>query len=127
MSAKTNERTIQMMEQFMELHNQGLSIPEIAKKFDLSDPTVYRHLQEIADKNKTTREELLQVVKTPISQSFWNRDRQQAKASFENLKSGFITLDETIDTMRQIIKEDFKDENDNQKFAYGCEEEPDHV
>ncbi|MGN1311186.1 MAG: helix-turn-helix domain-containing protein [Clostridia bacterium] len=113
MSAKRNERTIQMMENFMGLHEQGLSIPEIAKRYSLSNDTVYRNLKEIADKNGVPREELLQVVKTPISQSFWERDRTQAKVSFETLKSGFKTLDETIDIMRQTIKEGFENENDN--------------
>lgn len=113
MSARNNERTIQMMANFMQLHNQGFSIPEIAEKYSLHQITVYRHLQEIADKNGTTREELLQVVKTPVSQTFWERDRKQAKASFKNLKSGFKTLDETIDIMRQTIKEDFENEDDN--------------
>lgn len=113
MPAKRNERTIQMMENFMKLHNQGFSIPEIAKRYSLSKDTIYKSLQEIADKNGTTREELLQVVKTPVSQTFWERDRKQTKVSFENLKSGFKTLEETIDSMKKTIKEDFNDEDDN--------------
>lgn len=61
---KINERTLQMMRHFMELHNAGYTIKEIAKKFELSAHTVYARLQEIADANGVTREELLEHVHT---------------------------------------------------------------
>ncbi len=57
--AKPDERTLQMMEAFIGLHEDGYSIPEIAKKFNLSWSIVYRKLGEIADKAGVTRESLL--------------------------------------------------------------------
>ncbi len=54
-----NERTLQMMQNYMILRKEGKSNLEIAKMFDLSPWTVYNALQEIADKAGVTRESLL--------------------------------------------------------------------
>lgn len=54
-----DERTLQMMENFMDLHKAGFSKKEIADKFDLSTFTVYNCLQDIADKYGVSRESLL--------------------------------------------------------------------
>lgn len=59
---KTNERTLRMRNEFMELHRQGLTIPEIAKKFSLTTTTVYANLEKIATDNGVTRKSLLQRV-----------------------------------------------------------------
>lgn len=58
-----SERTLKMKEAFMTLHNQGLSIKEIAHKFNLASCTVYGCLQEIADQAGVPRDSLLQVPK----------------------------------------------------------------
>lgn len=60
-----NERTLQMMQNYISLHAEGLAPSEIAKKFGLSTRTVYYVLQEIADKAGVPRESLL---KTPHSE-----------------------------------------------------------
>ena len=57
---KKNERTLQMMQNYILLHNGGLSPGEIAKKYDLSPWTVYNALQKIADEAGVTRESLLE-------------------------------------------------------------------
>ena len=57
-----HERTLQMMESFISLHNEGHDINEIAKMFNLAFSTVYKHLGEIAEKNGVTRESLLEKV-----------------------------------------------------------------
>ena len=57
-----NERTLKMMEEFMSLHEKGLSIHEIAENYDLVDSTVYKLLGEIAQANGVSRSELLKVV-----------------------------------------------------------------
>jgi transcriptional antiterminator len=57
---KKNERTLQMMKNYILLHNAGMTPGEIAKKFDLSTWTVYNALQEIADNAGVTRESLLE-------------------------------------------------------------------
>jgi DNA-binding Lrp family transcriptional regulator len=56
---KTNERTLQMMKAYVELHDQGFSVAEIAKRFNLSETTVYARLEEIAEHAGLTRHELL--------------------------------------------------------------------
>lgn len=56
-----SERTLKMKEAFMTLHNQGLSIKQIAHQFDLDSSTVYSYLQEIADQAGVSRESLLQT------------------------------------------------------------------
>lgn len=54
-----NERTLQMMKDYVELHRQGLSIAEIARRYHLSTRTIYTRLQEIADAAGVPRESLL--------------------------------------------------------------------
>ena len=60
-----NERTLKMKQDFMKLHNDGLSIKEIAVKFNLSPTTIYKSLDEIAKKEDCSREDLLKVVHSP--------------------------------------------------------------
>lgn len=55
-----NERTLQMMQNYCLLHDEGMSPREIAEKFDLSPRTVYYVLQEIADKAGVSRDSLLE-------------------------------------------------------------------
>ena len=62
--AHKSERVNRMINGFMEKHNEGLSIVEIANFFHVDFSTVYNCLQEIADNNNVTRESLLQVVKS---------------------------------------------------------------
>lgn len=56
---KKNERTLKMMKNYIKLHDSGMSPHEIAKKYNLSNWTVYNSLQAIADKAGVTRESLL--------------------------------------------------------------------
>ena len=46
-----HERTLKMKREYITLFNAGLSPREIARKFNLSESTVYNSLQEIADVN----------------------------------------------------------------------------
>lgn len=57
---KKNERTLQMMQNYVSLHDSGMSPGEIAKKYNLSSKTVYGALQEIADAAGVSRESLLE-------------------------------------------------------------------
>ena len=59
MARKEDERTLKMKENFIELHDNGNSIAEIAKIYGLDKTTVYHCLQEIAEKSGRTRESLL--------------------------------------------------------------------
>jgi DNA-binding CsgD family transcriptional regulator len=56
-----NERTLQMMQNYVRLHAEGLSPSEIAKRYNLSTRNVYYVLQEIADKAGVSRESLLKA------------------------------------------------------------------
>ena len=58
--SQLNERTFQMMEAFIGLHDQGFTISEIAKRYKLSESTVYRRLPEIAQKAGRRVEDLKQ-------------------------------------------------------------------
>ncbi|MBE6345527.1 MAG: hypothetical protein E7063_07590 [Spirochaetaceae bacterium] len=60
-----SQRVIQMKKGFMQLHEDGKSISEIAEVYHLHPRTVYSYLQEIADSNNVTRESLLPVVHKP--------------------------------------------------------------
>ena len=57
---KKNERTLQMMQNYILLHDRGMSPGEIAKKYNLSSRTVYGVLQEIADAAGVPRKSLLE-------------------------------------------------------------------
>lgn len=107
---KESERTYIMKENFMMLHQQGLSISEIADRYNLSKITVYRHLQEIADKNGVTRESLLKVVKVPTPRQY-KAEEARVKVGIEELKLGFKEVDTGISNLiakiDEIIKEDF--------------------
>lgn len=59
MQTRPNERTLRMMESYVDLHNAGHTVAEVAKMFNLSESTVYARLGEIAKKAGTTREKLL--------------------------------------------------------------------
>ena len=54
-----------MKEKFMSCHNDGLGIPAIAEKFEVTPTTIYKCLQEIADVNGVERNELLERVHRP--------------------------------------------------------------
>ena len=56
-----NERTLQMMKNYVRLHDEGHSLAEIAKMYSLSARTVYYVLQEIADEAGVSRESLLKA------------------------------------------------------------------
>lgn len=62
MATKRSERVTRLINNFMKYHNQGLSIFEIASKFQVTTRTIYANLQEIADLNGVDRDSLLMRV-----------------------------------------------------------------
>lgn len=56
-----SERTLQMKQQFVDLRNSGLTPVEIARKFGVSNRTMYFYLDEIAEKAGVTRDSLLAI------------------------------------------------------------------
>jgi len=110
-----SERTNVMKKQFMALHQDGYYIAEIAKKFELSPATVYRHLQEIADENGVSRHSLLQVVRTPTQRQF-REEETRTRANIAELKKGLRDLDEAIQVIIDrltIIKNEIEEDIQN--------------
>lgn len=58
--AHRTQRIEKLLKEFMQYHNDGYSILEIAEIFNVSFSAVYKHLQEIADFNGVSRESLLE-------------------------------------------------------------------
>ncbi len=102
-----SERTLKMKENFIELHNQGLDIKEIAERFNLNLTTIYHSLNEIAEKAGVSRESLLQRPHGPHL-SYKRRD-YQALATLNSdeyqahIKSTLAEFDQTIATVDQYI------------------------
>lgn len=113
MATESSERVVQMKANFMELHEAGLTIQEIADKFHLSRATMYRHLEAIALENGVTRESLLQQVhQTP---TYWAKqnhalkvDGNQLLAKFDSAQQALSEITEDITTIINIIEEDLR-------------------
>ena len=105
---KESERMRQLKENFMQLHNEGDLIPEIAEKFSLDASTVYRALQSIADANNVSREELLLRPKKASEKIRWKAEEKQVKVDMQELQNGFNkakdAIQETIEFIDNIIK-----------------------
>ena len=112
---KSTERVVRMKQDFMRLHEEGKTIPEIAKIHHLDFSTVYKYLQEIADENGTTREKLLSRVydrkisnsknystpKTPNTIDF-----KKLSKSFDFVLTELNNLITDIDCISKTIAED---------------------
>lgn len=109
--AKESERSQRMKKEFMMLHEQGLSIPEIAERFKLSADTVYRKLQEIAEANNVTRESLLQVVREPTERQY-ALEEQKTKVTVEELRRGFAEAGEKIDFLMKMLDDMINEEDE---------------
>ena len=102
-----SERTLKMKEDFIELHNQGLDIKEIAERFNLNLTTIYHSLNEIAAKAGVSRESLLQRPHGPHL-GYRRRDYQaQSALSFDEYRthaqSTLKEFDQTIATVDHYI------------------------
>ncbi len=102
-----SERTLKMKEDFIELHNQGLDIKEIAEYFHLNLTTVYHSLDEIAKKAGVSRESLLQRPHGPHL-GYRRRDYQALSTlSLDEYRthtqSTLKEFDQTIATVDQYI------------------------
>lgn len=109
--SKESERTKLMKENFMSLHKRGLTILEIAQKYNLSDQTVYNALQAIADANGVSRESLLQVIKTPSDKAY-AREVERVKVNIKELKEEFAKAEDSIRFLIEIIDQTLEQENE---------------
>lgn len=116
--SKESERAKLMKQNFMELHNRGLTILEIAEKYNLSDQTVYNALQTIADANGVTRESLLQIVKTPTDKAY-AKEVEKVKVDVKKLEEDFEDAENQIKFLINKIQKTLKENecygnNDNE-------------
>ena len=104
--SRTTQRVQNLKENFMQYHNDGYTIPEIAKIFSVDDSTVYNNLDEIARANGVTRESLLQCApyNRVCSPASFHRDKVRA----EQLLSDFKTLDKELEKLSSSLTEIIK-------------------
>ena len=107
MTNKETKKTIKMKENFMKLRNSGKTINEIAKICGVTSQSIYRHLQEIADENHVSRDELLSRERNQHSKK---NELQQEKEilSTENLKKYFLGMLENVDGIILAIDDALK-------------------
>lgn len=110
--AKESERMRLVKANFMELHQQGLSIPEIAEKYNLGRATVYHALQTIADANGVSRESLLQIVRKPRERAY-KEEAKKVKVNVSELENGFKEVGNMIDSIINIIDETLREEKEH--------------
>jgi len=94
------QRVKQLKANFIEYHENGYSIPEIANLFQVDVSHTYKLLQEIADANNCDRESLLEKPFSTRAHSFASYKRD--KVSLEKTQSGFENLEREI---KEIIAE----------------------
>ena len=107
MGARTiTERVKFYKKNFMFLHDKGKSISEIAEECNISRGHAYMLLQEIADENGVSREELLKIKNRKQTQSVNSSqgvkvlvDGNELKKNFEELASDIDCIVEKIDQM----------------------------
>ena len=100
-----SERVVQMKKEFMGLHEKGLSIYEIAEKFNLIPKTVYNHLQEIANENGVDRSDLLRIIRNPRSDSGWEREHRKVQLDVGKIKLAFKQANEKVSELIATIDE----------------------
>lgn len=109
MAKRESERVHVMKVNFMKLHYDGYSIPEIAEKYNLAPTTVYQHLGEIALANNVTRSSLLQVLRVP-SERAYREESERVNTSINEFQSEYTRLRNSLqgmlDTLSDILKED---------------------
>ena len=106
--AKQTQRVRDMVDNYVALWKEGYTPRQIAKHFQVEPITVYRYLQEIADKNGYSREELLAQPKhsgpkatceCPMRKEAVNAE--QLHDDFTQAKQAITSLIKKIDLMEE--------------------------
>lgn len=102
--AHRTQRVEKLMKEFMQYHNNGYSILEIAEIFHVTFATVYNRLQEIADLNGVSRESLLErdssVHSTPHQLFLKEKvDAQALLNGFNDVENNINKIIAEIDNM----------------------------
>lgn len=103
MANKNSERTSLMKKEFIKLRASGMSIQDIAKKYGMTARNIYFHLQEIADENHVTRDELLFVPQKPHIIKSVSKKLSKDAMSHEELKKDFSDMLEKVDNIIEKI------------------------
>ena len=107
---RRSERTKVMMENFMTEHENGFSIYKIAEKYGLHYTTVYDHLEEIAEANGLSRDDLLQQVRTRVPDAVWQRRNAETKKSLatlqEEISKTMAATENLLNALTTLINED---------------------
>jgi len=115
--SKESERMRQLKENFMQLHEEGYTIPQIAEQYNLSFAAVYGKLQEIAEANNLKRKDLLQHEKALSERSMLKAEERRMKVDAEELQKGFNDAVESIDNLISkidvILESEKQEENNN--------------
>ena len=106
-----DERTLRYIDNFMEKHNEGHTVPEIAKMYGISKRHGYLLLQEIADKNNVERAELLKQPhkqhSTPLFIHTRDGDEKVNAAEInEKLNKLLSATREVLTAYEKILEED---------------------
>ena len=105
-----SERTNQMLKNFISLFQQGFTIKQIASKYGLSTSTVYLRLEEIANSNGLSREDLLKEIhKTP---TYWARQDRVVFANVKTLQESLNDAEENISKVIQDIEKILAEEKE---------------
>ena len=119
---RRNERTLQMMKNFIKHHDEGMGIPEIATKYDLSSWTVYQCLAEIAADAGVSRESLLEVPH--CKQHFPLHSFKPVKpVDMKGFNQHFEATVTEMDAVRREVKKTIETQEKFSKKAFGEEEQ----
>jgi len=105
------QRVKALKENFMKYHNEGYTIPEIAKIFNVEYSTVYHKLDEIAKANGVTRESLLKKAPYPPkvnSKAAYQKDKvdlEDLQKSFTNLTNDLSKVIDQLEIFLENTKE----------------------
>ena len=104
---RITQRVQYLKDNFMRYHNDGYTIPEIAKICSVDDSTIYNNLDEIARANNVTRESLLQCApyNRVCSPASFHRDKVRAEQLMSDFTSFDTDLEKVISSLTEIIKE----------------------
>ena len=92
------EWTKEMINSFIKMRQEGKTIFEIAEHFNLTTAIIYYHLQEIADINGVSRDELLDRVHKPHG-GRWKGRKPLEEVNVEKLATNFASMIKETDNI----------------------------
>ena len=119
-----DERTKAMIESFVPLRDEGKSIAEIAKMFEISSRTVYNYLGVISKNSGRSRESLLHIPHKEHEMTVAKEYKATDELNVEELRRNFSNAVNEIDNViKGIDKALEEDENRYQKIIINNKEE----